>query len=168
MKNLKLYTFLMILLGIMLIPVQTATAQEALEAEAPRRVDLPIGIGFQSMIPAFGISGMYDITPKVTGQAVLGFFGGVQTYAGRVLYHFSQHNSYNLFGFGGVGAWRYAGVSAVGLGGGGGIELNWARLFDAPTFPPIFSNLEIGFFYFNEELASVSALSIGGGIHYRF
>lgn len=59
-------------------------------------------------------------------------------------------------------------MSTIGIGGGGGIELNWARLFDSPTFPPLFSNLELGFFYFDETLANVSAISFGGGIHYRF
>lgn len=101
MKRSTPYIFLLLLLGLMLVPAQAASAQDA----PPLRHDLPYGVGFQSMVPAFGISGMYDFTPQVSGQAILGFFGGVQTYAGRALYRFDQQEAYDLFGFGGVGAW---------------------------------------------------------------
>ncbi len=169
MKNLTPYAFLLLLFGLLLAPVQTAAAQEE-EPEPPLRGELPVGIGVQYAAPAFGISGMYDVTDQISVQAVFGFFGGLQMYSGRGLYHFNQQEAYNIYGFGTVGAWRYSTTSVLGVGGGAGLEYSWQQLFDSAEIPPLFGNIEIGFVHLSDDFSgyTFSSLTYGGGIHYRF
>ncbi|MFB6272692.1 MAG: hypothetical protein ABEL51_07345 [Salinibacter sp.] len=125
------------------------------------------GIGFQWAAPAFGVSGTYDFTNRITGQAVLGFIGGLQTYAARGLYRFKRKEALSLYGYGTIGAWRYSGAltssSALGLGGGVGVEYGWGQ---------IYGNLELGFVGLDGELAgyndSFSSVTYGIGLHYKF
>lgn len=125
------------------------------------------GIGLQWAAPAFGVSGMYNFTNRITGQAVLGFIGGLQTYAARGLYRFKRQKTLSLYGYGTLGAWRYSGAltssSALGFGGGVGVEYGWGQLY---------GNLEMGYVGLSGELAgyndSSSSVTYGIGIHYKF
>lgn len=136
------------------------------------------GIGFQSSFPAYGISGLYDVSEQITAQAVLGLFGSLTTISGRGLYHFNIQPKYNLFGFGTVGFWRYNhpfGIddeSTIGLGGGAGIELDWEAIVTNDgqngTFPPLYSTFDIGLTYAGFDVYDFSAFMLGVGLHYRF
>jgi hypothetical protein len=157
----------LIALAIAIHP-QQASAQDGDES------DSPFGVGFQSSWPSYGLSGVYDMTDQVTLQAVVGLLGTVSNLAGRGLFRFQQNEGYDVFGFGTVGLWRYsAGIvdeSVIGVGGGGGVELDWGALLkdEDDSIPPIFTTIEIGLVLANFDRYNFSALSIGGGIHYRF
>jgi hypothetical protein len=131
-----------------------------------------LGVGFQSSWPAYGISGIYDVNPQVSGQAVLGFLGGWTTVSGRGLYRFAQRPFLDPYGFGSVGMWRYdsgfADASAVSFGGGGGIDFDLRRL--GPDIPPLYLNMELGLSIMNMELAGYTGawMAFGAGMHYRF
>jgi hypothetical protein len=136
------------------------------------------GLGFQSSWPAYGLSGLYDVSDRITAQAVLGALGTVTTLSGRGLYHFSRQPKYSMFGFGTVGLWRYGysalGVSesetAIGVGGGAGVELDWRGIFDDGdnSFPPLYSTIDLGLTLANFDAYNWSALGFGVGLHYRF
>ena len=135
----------------------------------------PFGIGFQSSWPAYGISGLYDVSDAFTAQAVLGLLGTVSTISGRGLYHFQRMPKYRAFGFGTVGLWRYGygnslHENTVGIGGGGGVELNWQTIINSEesSFPPLFSTVELGLTFANFDNYSWNAFGLGVGIHYRF
>jgi hypothetical protein len=159
---------------IVLLTFLTGQIAGAQDREIPQRKDLPYGIGAQYAAPAFGVSGIYDFTNSVSGQAVLGFFGGLQSYSGRVLYRFNRKKAYDLYGYGTLGIWRYSGfgetASATGIGGGVGIEYSWQHLFDSPDIPPLFGNIELGFVNLTGEFNNYtfSSFVYGAGIHYRF
>jgi hypothetical protein len=164
---------LLLLTGLALSQAQAATAQDS-DGDIPTRSELPAGIGMQYAAPAFGISGIYDFTDSISGQAVLGLFGGLQMYAGRGLYRFSQQEAYDLYGFGTVGIWQYsaggASTSTTGFGGGAGLEYSWQQLLDNADVPPLFSNIEIGFVSLTDEFTgyNYSSFTYSAGIHYRF
>jgi hypothetical protein len=158
-------------------PAALAQAPTGGQADAP---DSKFGIGFQSSWPAYGLSGIYDVNETLTAQAVLGAFGNMSTLSGRGLYHFQRAEKHSLYGFGTLGLWRHSynflGVSesesSVGLGGGGGIELDWRRIIDAdepePTFPRLYSSIDLGFVLASFDHYDFSGLVIGAGMHYRF
>lgn len=139
------------------------------------------GVGFQATFPSYGLSGMMDITPTISAQGILGFFGSLKTYAVRGLYRFKRKDYWNLYGYGMIGAWSYTGryydydrdwiddtETTVGFGVGAGFEYDW-RGWDA-ELPAIFWDFEIGlgFANFNTVGYDFSVLAIGGGVHYRF
>jgi hypothetical protein len=165
-----------------LVAPRAASAQEnepPSEAQSLERSDSPYGIGFQSSWPAWGVSGIYDVNDRFTAQAVLGAFGTLTTLTGRGLYHFQRDPAYSLFGFGTLGIWRHSfrvarvneTETSVGIGGGAGVELNWQRILsrdDGSTFPPFYSNIDIGLTFATFDAYAWSALTIGVGFHYRF
>ena len=135
----------------------------------------PYGFGAQYAAPAFGLSGMYDFTDKISGQAVLGFFGGLQSYSGRVLYRFKKEKAYDVYGFGTVGVWQYSGPgtssSTTGFGAGVGLEYSWRKVLGSSDLPPLFGNIELGFVSLSGDLTgydNFSSFVYGFGIHYRF
>jgi hypothetical protein len=148
---------------------------------AQDRDDLKYGAGFQGSFPAYGLSGMMDINEQISVQAIIGFFGNLNTYAGRGLYRFKKEDQWELYGYGMVGAWSYDGVrvgtgpifenyteTVLGFGAGAGIEYDWRAL--APDLPPLFWNVELGIGVadFNEVDYNFNALLLGVGVHYRF
>ena len=162
-------------LAVLLVAALVPAAAQAQEDESP------YGIGFQSAWPAYGLSGLYDMSERFTAQAVLGALGTATSLAGRGIYRFSQKEKYNWFGFGSVGLWRYAYTdcciggntyrsteSSVGIGGGVGIELDWGSILDDEEFPPLYSNFELGLQLASFDYYNFSALGFGGGLHYRF
>lgn len=150
-------------------------------AFAQDRDDLKWGAGFQGSFPAYGLSGMMDINEMISVQAILGFFGSLNTYAGRGLYRFKKEEDWEIYGYGMIGAWSYDGVrfrtgfgienyteTVIGFGAGAGLEYDW-RAFN-PDLPPLFWNIElgIGIVDFNDVNYNFNTLLIGAGVHYRF
>lgn len=141
--------------------------------------DSRFGIGFQSSWPAYGISGLYDVNDRITAQAILGAFGTLTTVSGRVMYNFQKEPKHALYGFGTTGVWRHS-YRSLGLsetessfaaGGGAGIELNWRAIVDdspQPTFPRLYSSIDIGFVAASFDFYDFSGLVLGAGLHYRF
>jgi len=128
------------------------------------------GVGMGSSFPAYGLSGTYRVNEQVTAEAILGLMGTVTSVAGRGWYRFKQDPTYDVYGFATAGVYRYGifDESAFGIGGGVGIELSWAKILDKPDFIPLYSNFDIGLVLANFDRYNFSALSWGGGIHYRF
>lgn len=135
------------------------------------------GIGFQSSFPAYGVSGMYNVNEKSSIQVVLGPFGYLKTFAGRVLYRFNRKtipHKYNVYGYGMLGFWSYTWhrwyaenrtETVPGFGAGAGIEY-----FFNDFLPEVGWNLEIGlgFVDFKEVHYTFSTFMFGIGAHYYF
>lgn len=164
---------LSIVVGLILVAVSKCFAQD--------RDDLKWGVGFQGSFPAYGFSGMMDINETISVQAILGFFGDLNTYAGRGLYRFKKEDDWEIYGYGMIGAWSYDGVrvrslfvlekyteTVIGFGAGAGIEYDFRAL--SPDLPPLFGNVElgIGIVDFNKVNYDFNTLLIGLGVHYRF
>ncbi len=138
------------------------------------------GLGFGSAWPAYGLSGTLQINETITGEAVLGFFGAVSNFGGRVWYRFNRNEQYDIYAYGCAGVYRYKGLdgfllgnsvseSVLGLGFGAGVEAGLPKLFDDEDFPPIFVNAELGLAIASfEYYGGFSSLSLGFGAHYRF
>lgn len=147
---------------------QTASPGGGQQAEALRP---KLGLGFQTSWPAWGLSGMYDFTQRVSGQAVLGFLGGWTTFSGRGLYHFGQQPQVRPYGYGMLGFWRYSVItsaSAFTFGAGAGIDFDLRKF--APELPPLFANAEFGISMVDLALAGYTGatMAFGAGLHYRF
>ncbi len=164
-----------VVLSVLTILLVSALASPVRAGAQEGESDSPFGIGFQSSWPSYGISGLYDMSERITLQAIVGALGTVTNFGGRALYRFQMEDKYDLFGFGAVGALRYSYIglseSALGFGGGAGIELDWREIFSPEdrSFPPLFSTIDIGFMANTfESYGGYSALSLGGSLHYRF
>lgn len=155
---------------LVLMAAPLAAQDSSSSSEPPPRPRL--GVGFQSSWPAYGISGIYDLSPTASAQAVMGFLGGWTTLSGRGLYRFAQRPFLDPYGFGMVGMWRYdsglADATAVSFGGGGGVDFDLRGL--APDLPPLYFNMELGLSVMNLELAGYTGawMAFGAGLHYRF
>lgn len=168
-------------LSLLCVPAVTGqTPEETSEAMQPG-IDLeatvgaqsgPYGVGTGSSWPAYGISGTYRYSEQITAEVILGVLGTVQSFAGRGWYRFKQDPTYDVYGFATAGIFRYDYTfdteSVLGLGGGVGLELSWAKILDDPDFPPIYSNIDLGLILANFEYYNWSGFSMGGGVHYRF
>ncbi|MDP3142832.1 MAG: hypothetical protein Q8N14_02650, partial [Candidatus Omnitrophota bacterium] len=140
------------------------------------------GIGFQGLKPTnhdldpdWGISGILDITPKVSFQGILGLLlGDVKMYAGRGIYKFKKGPYWNAYGYGMLSTWSYPRYKTLDwslFGAGVGIEYDWRGLSaDFSNLPPIWLNFEIGLGSgkFKETDYNFSTFVIGIGVHYRF
>ncbi len=130
------------------------------------------GVGFASSWPAYGVSGTLQISETLTAEAVLGFLGAVSNFSGRAWYRFKRDPSYDLYGYGGAGVYRYGYFggteNVLGLGGGVGVEAGLQSLLDDEDLPPIFLNAEFGLAYANFDFYNFSSFTFGSGIHYRF
>lgn len=140
-----------------------------------------IGAGFQSSYPSYGFSAKVDLTDKFAVQGVLGFLGTVTSYSARGLMKIKQAPDYHFYGYGSVGFWSYDYSSwgyrsgrygyyddtetAVGFGGGGGIEYSMAKHLDGL---PLTLNGELGIGIVNMDHYNFSAISVGVGAHYWF
>jgi len=148
-----------------------ATAQDS-TAAAGR-----YSIGLQSSWPTYGLSLQYHLNPKVTAEAVLGRSGTLTNVGGRVLYRYRRSDTNDVYGYGGVGLWRYSyslaelNETAVGGSVGIGAEAFLEQILGAEGEPflPITLSAEIGLAFVQfENYNGFSALSYGGGVHYRF
>jgi hypothetical protein len=167
------------------VAAQQAASPAEAEAASPKR-DSPFGIGFQSSWPAWGISGIYDVSPRITAQAVVGAMGTLSTIGGRGLYRLTREESHSFFGYGTAGMWRAKTLtpvvdgsgfrtvnrteSVLGVGGGAGVELNWQRILSPEdrSFPPLFGTIEIGLVLADFDHYNFSGFTLGSGLHYRF
>ena len=129
--------------------------------------------GFQSSWPSHGLSVKMDVTDTITGQAVVGFLGDLNSYAVRGIYKFQKDQYYNMYGFGSVGLWTwdgsyyYGSESVVGIGGGAGIEYDLRGL--GPQMKvPLFVSAELGLNIASFDHYNFSSLGLGVGIHYKF
>jgi len=157
---------------LLLILSVSTMAQESLKGKK-------FGVGWQSTFPVYGLSGRYIVNEKIAGQVILGFFGDLSTYGGRVTYKFNEKPHYNLYGFGLLGLFSYTSPvlntsnlqledkteTAIGFGAGAGLEY-----FFTEFIPEVGWNLEVGFgsIQFDEVDYDFSSIMIGGGVHYYF
>jgi len=131
------------------------------------------GIGFASSWPVYGISGTIQVSETITGEAVLGFLGYYTSIGGRLWYRFSRNEQYDIYGFGGLGLYRYnrgiLDTNSLVLGVGAGGEVSLMKLIDDEDFPPIFLNAELGLSFGSFDSAvGYNVLTFGVGAHYRF
>jgi len=121
----------------------------------------------------YGLSAKYDVSDKITAQAIGGFWGysGLTSFTGRGLYKFKEQNNYSLYGYGSLSSWSWSGYgydeTVIGFGGGAGAEYD-IRGID-PEFIPLFVSADIGIQVANfDHYNSFSGLGIGLGVHYKF
>ncbi len=118
-----------------------------------------------------GLSAKYDLSEKMTAQAILGFWGDVSSYTAKLNYKFKKGDHYDLYGYGDAGMLVWDGnyyqksESTATFGGGIGGELD-LRKFD-PEFIALFVNVEAGLSMASFENYSYSAFGWGLGIHYK-
>ena len=140
--------------------------------------DSPFSAGFQSSWPSYGLSVRYDLNERMQAQGVVGAFGAVTNFSGRLNYDVKDEEKYDVYGFGSVGLWRYsyrvlgvgASESSVGFGGGAGVEFDLEEVFspDSDDFPPLFWSVELGVNVASLDAYNFSTISMGAGLHYHF
>ncbi len=170
---------------LLVMPAGAQVIEAQQERVAP---DVPVsmqggryGVGFASTWPTYGISGTYQLNETMTAEAILGAFGTISNFGGRLWYRFNLDPKYDLYGFGGVGILRYgytefvppsqtrkATENVLGLSAGTGIESGLQALFGDQSLPPLFFNWEIGLWYAGFEHYNFSSFMFGGGVRYRF
>ncbi len=179
MKKFKKHIMVSAILLIILISSVSVFAQKNQEEKKTK-----FGIGLQNLSPAWGISGMLDITPDMSIQGIIDPLGNLKMYTGKGIYRFKKGPSWSAYGYGMAGAWShypYYDVvgwnvvkkteTIVGFGAGAGIEYDWRGLSaDFSNFPLIWWNIEIGLgkIDFKKSGVDFSGIMIGGGLHYRF
>lgn len=165
MKSLPFY-----LLLITCTFLHSASAQDI--SQEPSRFSL----GLQSSNIVWGASGQYFLSETLTPQITVGFSANLTALSGRLMYRFERNKTHDLYGYGGVSYWSYSfnnslidDESAVGFGGGGGVEFSWGSLLGLEDFPPLYGNLEAGLTLASfDTYAGFSSFTLGGGLHYRF
>ena len=121
----------------------------------------------------YGISGKYDVTDKITAQAIVGAWGynNLTSITGRGIYKFKQKDDYSLYGYGALTSWTWDNgfnkETIFGFGAGAGIEYD-IRGLDR-TLPAIYLNADAGLQYANfSHYGGFGGLGLGLGIHYKF
>lgn len=171
--------------AFLVMPLSAQVPDASQERVAP---DVPVsmqggryGVGFASTWPAYGLSGTYQLNEAMTAEAILGAFGAISNFGGRLWYRFNLNPKYDLYGFGGAGLLRYgytefvslgqtrnATENVLGLSAGVGLETGLQGLFGDRNLPPLFFNWEIGLSYADFNHYNFSSLMYGGGVRYRF
>lgn len=134
-----------------------------------------VGVGYQFTFPASGISVRYGVSDELDAQGVIGFFGGLKTYAGRGLYRFDTGADFPTYAYGTLGFFSYDSYvcsslfscgnktqTVLGFGGGVGLEYQFEEI-------PVVWNLELGFYSikFDELNESFTGIGFGaGGTYY--
>lgn len=120
-----------------------------------------------------GISGKYDVTDKVTAQAIVGAWGynNLTSITGRGIYKFKTKDDYSLYGYGSLTSWTwdngFDNETVFGFGAGGGIEYDIRRL--DRNLPAIYLNADAGLQVASfKNYGSFNTLGLGFGIHYKF
>lgn len=121
----------------------------------------------------YGLSGKYDITNKVTAQAIVGMWGyaGLTSITGRVNYKFQEGRFHNFYGYGSLTSWSwndsYYDETVIGFGVGAGGEYD-IRGIDR-GFIPLFISADIGLQYASfRYYGGFGGLGLGLGLHYKF
>jgi hypothetical protein len=92
------------------------------------------GIGFQRITwNCWGLSAMFELTPKLAIEGLYGLFGDRQAYGFRALYRFIKLEKANIYGYGLIGAetveeWGKYDETGLLVGAGGGIEYNLEKV----------------------------------------
>jgi len=159
-----------IIVVIMVAGILLGTIPMAVQAEVPQAKG-KFALGMDAVFPVTGLSGKYWFSDKLGGQAIIGLFGDLSMYGGRVLYKFREGENHYLYGALLVGNWTYewdwgwlgsGSESAFGFGINGGIE------YFTKFIPQLGFTLEIGYGSVKLEHYDYKALSYGTGIHYYF
>lgn len=74
----RVITILKTICLLILLPVEGFSQSDPDEMERTK-----YGVGFQGAFPASGLSGIMDLTDEITVQDIVGFFGNLNTFAGR-------------------------------------------------------------------------------------
>ena len=121
----------------------------------------------------YGLSGKYDVTDKVTAQAIVGAWGynNLTSITGRGIYKFKQKDHYNLYGYGSGTSWMWDNgfqkETIFGFGAGGGIDYDIRGLDQ--SLPAIYINADIGLQYANfSYYGGFGGIGLGLGVHYKF
>ena len=121
----------------------------------------------------YGISGKYDVSDKITAQAIVGAWGynNLTSITARGIYKFKQKDDYALYGYGSGTSWTwdngFTKETVFGFGAGGGIEYD-IRGLDR-SLPAIYLNADLGLQYANfRYYGGFGGLGIGLGVHYKF
>ena len=121
----------------------------------------------------YGLSGKYDVTDKMTAQAIVGLWGysGLTSVTGRILYKFKEKRDYNLYGYGSVSSWSWSDTfydeTVFGFGAGAGGEYD-IRGIDR-NFIPLFISLDLGIQVASfDHYGGFAGLGLGLGVHYKF
>lgn len=133
------------------------------------------GVGMTSSWPVYGLSGTMQFNETITGEAVLGIFGALTSYGGRLWYRFDPNENYDFYGYGSLSILQYrygrfggGTESVMGLGAGAGVESSLQKIFDDEDFLPLFVNAELGLALANFDHYNFSSFVFGFGIRYRF
>jgi len=121
----------------------------------------------------YGLSGKYDVTDKITAQAIVGLWGytGLTSITGRVNYKFIEKNFYNIYAYGSVSSWSwsdsYYDETVFGFGAGGGAEYDIRGI--NRNFIPLFISADLGIQVASfDHYGSFAGLGLGVGVHYKF
>jgi hypothetical protein len=184
----RLLTFLALSALSAVCALPAAVAQDTPSADGAPAVtetqSARFAVGFQSSWPTYGLSGQYFVSDKLTAEAVAGVSGSLTNVGGRALYRFRElgaddsrmGHTAELYGFGGLGMWRYSDLfddseTALGASVGIGAEAFLEHILGAEGEPflPITVSAEVGLAFVGfETYGGFSALSYGAGVHYRF
>jgi len=129
---------------------------------------------FYAGIENHGISGKYDVSDKITAQAIIGVwgYGDLTSMTGRGLYKFKEKENFNLYGYGAITSWTwsnsyYGDETVVGFGAGAGAEYD-IRGID-PEFIPLYINVDVGIQVASfDHYGGFGGLGLGLGLHYKF
>ena len=129
---------------------------------------------FYAGLENHGISAKYDVTDKVTAQAIIGVWGynNLTSFTGRGLYKFKEKEHFNFYGYGAITSWTwndnyYGDETVIGFGAGAGAEYD-IRGID-PEFIPLYINLDLGLQVASfDHYGGFSGLGLGLGVHYKF
>ena len=122
----------------------------------------------------YGLSAKYDVTDKITAQAVVGVWGynSLTAMTGRALYKFKKQDHLDFYGYGDITSWTwkdsyYGDETVIGFGAGAGAEYD-IRGID-PDFIPLYLNLDLGLQVASfDHYGGFSGLGLGVGVHYKF
>lgn len=158
----------LVVVGALLAGLLLPTSLRAQDSDVPEIAgESRFGVGFQSSFPVWGVSGLYDMSPTVTLQGIVGAFGRINAFGARGLYRFERSEAWDAYGYGTAGLWTCSLCDGTpGFGGGAGIELKWPELVE-DDFPPIYSTFDIGVVVADVGVP-FSGFVFGTGLHYRF
>lgn len=160
---------LLLSITLALVPAVVA-AQDAPPAGQGYEREGTMGAGLQLTWPTYGFSFMYDLSERLSAQAVLGAAFGLAI-SGRGLYRFSPQELFIPYAYGEVGTWTGFRTSSgtLNFGAGGGVEADPRRIIeDLDDFPPIYVSLEAGINVITFSGFNTTYFQIGPAFHYRF
>jgi len=155
-----------IIVAIMVVGISLGMIPIAVQAEVPQGKG-KFALGMDAIFPVTGLSGKYWFSDKLGGQVIIGLFGELNMYGGRVLYKFKEGENHYLYGAVLIGNWSYEWwpgetESAFGFALTGGVE------YFTKFIPQLGFTLEIGYGSVGLEYYTYGQISYGAGIHYYF